>query len=404
MVAGTGRLYRPELFEPLTETPWHEGTVRDSIAEIVDDAEQAFRGPQGLWPADPMPRADGRNRPDPMTSLYEGAAGTIYVLDELQRRGLAGTALPLTDMAVQALELFRHQPDFGETIVPLREPRDAALLAGETGILLLAWRLANAADRAELARRLERRIAQNDSNDADEVMWGIPGTLMAASAMLRWTGEERWRDVARRSAAVLLARRDADGLWTQRPNGEEVRRLDPIHGAAGNILALVRSLDGDARAALEREAAAVFARLAVTEHGLANWPVSAGEAPSLLRWCAGAPGIVVATADYLDEDLLRAGAELIWQAGAPRMASGPGICCGTAGNGYGLLKVFERTRDEQWLQRARRLAVHALAQVERDRTRGGPGWYSLWKGDLGVAVFAADCLDGRAQYPVFDGP
>ena len=38
MVAGTGLLYRPELFEPLTDTPWHEGRVRDAIAALEDKA------------------------------------------------------------------------------------------------------------------------------------------------------------------------------------------------------------------------------------------------------------------------------------------------------------------------------------------------------------------------------
>ena len=30
------------------------------------------------------------------------------------------------------------------------------------------------------------------------------------------------------------------------------------------------------------------------------------------------------------------------------------------------------------------------------------GRYSLWTGDLGVAVYPADCLDARSAYPFFD--
>jgi Lanthionine synthetase C-like protein len=74
------------------------------------------------------------------------------------------------------------------------------------------------------------------------------------------------------------------------------------------------------------------------------------------------------------------------------------ICHGTAGNGYAFLKAFERTGDELWLDRARRFAVHALDQVERR----GHGRYSLWTGDVGVALFAADCLEERTGYPVLD--
>ena len=50
-------------------------------------------------------------------------------------------------------------------------------------------------------------------------------------------------------------------------------------------------------------------------------------------------------------------------AGAHSDEKGAGLCHGTSGNGYALLKTFERTGDERWLERARRFAVHALAQA-----------------------------------------
>jgi hypothetical protein len=77
------------------------------------------------------------------------------------------------------------------------------------------------------------------------------------------------------------------------------------------------------------------------------------------------------------------------------MEKGFGICHGTAGNGYALLAAFDRTGDEEWLSRARRFALHALGQAE-----AGPGRFSLWTGDPGAAVFAADCIAGRGCYPI----
>ena len=113
-----------------------------------------------------------------------------------------------------------------------------------------------------------------------------------------------------------------------------------------------------------------------------------------LQWCHGAPGIVATTAPYLAEELVVAGAELTWLAGAHRDEKGAGICHGTAGNGYALLAAFDRTGDELWLDRARRFAVNALAQAERE-----PPLYGLWIGAIGAAVFASDCLDARCRYP-----
>ena len=396
-------LFRPEAFEPLTERAWDAAHVRDAVAAIVADADAAF-DPETLWPAVEW---DAWTSPQPMKNLYVGAAGTILALDELRRRGLAETRLDLADAAARALAGWRERPDFF-TGVELPEPRESSLLEGETGILLVAWRLA---PDDPLADELLARVRANVDNPADEVMWGAPGTLVAAQAMLAWTGEERWRLAWRESAERLLARRREDGLWEQRLYGETMRSLTPPHGLVGNVRAL---LDGGellavaVREGLVRDTRAALARTAVVEDGLANWPTRDGaglvgdDDEIRVQWCAGAPGIVIGAAEYLDEELLLAGAELAWRAGPPGLAKGPCICHGTAGSGYAFLKAFARTGDERWLERARRFAAHALEQVERLRTERGRGRYSLWTGDLGAAWFAADCLDGRRAYPVLD--
>jgi lantibiotic modifying enzyme len=251
-------------------------------------------------------------------------------------------------------------------------------------------------------------VLANVSNEAEELMWGTPGTLLAAGLMHRWTGEKRWLDASTESAAALWSRRGSDGFWTQRLYRQELKGLTPPHGLVGNVLALRPHLEGRRRHRLERESAAILARTAVVEGDLANWPprnrptLSGPDGQIRVQWCAGAPGIVIGAADYLDEDLLLAGAELVWRAGAHADEKGASICHGTAGNGYALLKAFARTGDERWLERARRFAVHALDQVRRQRAARGRGRYSLWTGDLGVALFLADCIDARTAYPVLE--
>jgi hypothetical protein len=393
-------LYRPEAFEPLTDEAWDDERIRAGIQEIVADADESIRGPTLLWRADDWDRWHATS---PMKSLYVGAAGVLWALDELRRRGHAHSRLDLAGLALRTLEVFRQRPDFMKRM-RLPEPKESSLLCGETGILLAACRLG--AD-AGLADELYERVRANVANEAEEIMWGAPGTLIAARWMLDWTGDERWRDAWHESAEALVARRGDDGLWTQRLYGQECRSLTPPHGLVGNVQALLPLLDVRRRRRLERETAAALARSAVIEDGLANWPPR--ERPTLpgpdgqirLQWCAGAPGIVIATAEYLDEDLLLAGAELTWHAGPHGLEKGASICHGTAGNGYALLKTFARTADERWLERARRFAVHALGQVRRLRAERG-GRYSLWTGDLGVALYLADCLDARNAYPVLD--
>src|SRR5437588_452003 len=92
----------------------------------------------------------------------------------------------------------------------------------------------------------------------------------------------------------------------------------------------------------------------------------------------------------LDSAPVRAGAAE-WRAGP--LTKGPGLCHGTAGNGYAFLRTYAVTGDELWLERARRFAVHALEQVERTREESGRGRYTLYTGDVGAALFAESCLD-----------
>ena len=397
-------LFRPDTFEPLTESRWDADRVRASIRAVVADTDEALRGPKLLWRADPW---DSWAATSPMKNVYAGAAGVLWALAELERRGHADSRLDLGELALRNVEAFRARPDLLKADAwPLPSPAESSLLLGEAGILLVAFRLAPS---NAVADDLLAHVRANVDNEAVEVMWGSPGTLIAARLMHEWTGEERWQAAAAETAEALWAARDDEGLWESRLYGQEFRSLTPPHGLAGNVQALRPHLDDDRRGRLERDAATVLAGTAVLEVGLANWPTRVGrglEGPdgeTRVQWCGGSPGIVIAAADYLDEELLLAGAELPWRTGPSSLAKGPGICHGTAGNGYAFLKTFARTGDERWLDRARLFAVHALEQVERLRAeRGGRGRYALWPGDLGVALYAADCLDEYAVYPFFD--
>src|ERR671930_96331 len=101
-------LYRPEAFEPLTGTPWDEERVRAAIRAIVADTDAALRGRKLLWKAHSW---DNWHATSPMKNLYVGAAGVLWALDGLRRRGHADTKLDLAELALRNLELFREKPD-----------------------------------------------------------------------------------------------------------------------------------------------------------------------------------------------------------------------------------------------------------------------------------------------------
>jgi lantibiotic modifying enzyme len=391
-------LYKPDAFEPLTDRPWNEGAVRDAIPRIVDAVESAFDETE-LWPAGEW---ESWQMPLPLKSLYVGATGVIWALHALRGRGRVDGSLDLANAIACTHAAWESEPDLMRGIELPTTP-EAALLTGESGILMTAWLIEPTVDRSD---RLLARVRANADNEAVEVMWGAPGTMLAAAELHRRTGEQQWADAWRESAENLLQSRENDGLWTKKLYGEYSRSLSPPHGVAGNVHALLDGgelLDDARRQRLRTETNDVLRRNAVVAADVANWPSRAdgslvgADGEIRLQWCAGSPGIVIAASPYLDEDLLFAGAELVWQAGAHGEPKGPSICHGTAGNGYALLRTFERTGDEQWLERARRFAMHALEQVERREPR-----YSLWTGDVGVALFASDCLDARARYPILE--
>jgi lantibiotic modifying enzyme len=383
-------LYELHGFERLTDAPWDRSRVESAIRAIVADTGAAF-DLDALWPAHDE-YYDGR----PAKVLYAGAAGVIWALDALRRRGLAETSVDLVAAATRALQLERAQPDQADD----EHYRPGSLLDGDAGLLLVLFRLM--AD-SGVADELHALVRGNVDNPTDDISWGAPGTLLAALAMGEWTGDARWREAARESAVALRARRGEDGLWRQ---DDDYRGFTALHGAAGNTLALLRLEPDDA---LASETAAVLARHAVRDGELANWAGAPGrplvrprDGRVCLQWCTGAPGVLAGAWEYMDEDLLLGGAELIWQAGAHKDEKGHGLCHGTSGNGFALLKAFARTGDEQWLERARRFAVHALEQADRLAAANGRRRYSLFTGDLGTAVFAAACLDPDARFPIVD--
>lgn len=384
-------LFDPRAHERLIEDTWEADRVRVAIREIVEDAEGAFDDGWSTHPQDVDEEGDAERR---FRTVYFGGAGVVQALDSLQRRGL----VELRRDYVPYLERS-YEPDFPDF------DHERSLWMGETGIRLVLHRLSPSHENAD---RLAELIAGNAEDERREVMWGSPGTMFAAAAMHELTGEARWLELWRESAAWLRNEWDPQtGLWTQELYGSAQQFIGPAHGFAGCVLALSRAADDE----VHRRAAETTARYAIEEGGLANWlPVTSmqslednGDGLIRSQWCHGAPGVVASLARFAPHDdghgrLLRAGGELTWLAGP--LAKGANLCHGTAGNGYAFLALFERTGDELWLDRARAFAMHSVAQVARARTEFGRGRHTLWTGDPGTALYLADCLDGGGTVPL----
>ena len=205
----------------------------------------------------------------------------------------------------------------------------------------------------------------------------------------------------------------------------ELPNLGMAHGWAGYLYATLRWCEAAGRS-LPRGVAVRLDELAASAESWgrgARWrwhgqPVAEGHrraAPAAARWmagwCNGSAGMVhlwtlasrlPALSEPIDpgtvpvgrgcggsdrwRQLAQAAAWHAWEAG-DQVES---LCCGLAGRAYALLALYQAGAGEEWLERARILANRAAANsaAERDAPDSPP--HSLYRGQLGIAVLAAD--------------
>ncbi len=386
---------------PLNEIQWDVDQIQRTIRNITNDAVNSFDSENG-WPCHPMDSFTGCN-------FYMGSAGVLWAVDYLQKLGVSETIFEvetfLEDQLKANREQFKNHP----------HPENSSYLFGDLPILMLQYKISK--DRS-IADKVFQSIQTNNSEPVRELMWGTAGTLIAANFMDQWLSEPRWKDAFVFQANKLLEEweliPDIGHLWSPELYGGNRKYLGPVHGFAGNVIPLIKGC----RLLPEEQFDMICSRVmetvinsAESDHKLANWVAVYDEKdphqkPTTVQHCHGAPGIITALSelpryknDQFDQ-VLEKGGELVWLAGP--LKKGSNLCHGTGGNGYAFLKLFERNQNELWLERARYFAMHAIEQYELSRELYGQGRYSLWTGDVGLAIYLWDCLQAQARFPTID--
>ena len=395
-------MYDAARHAPLTAVDWDPAAAGAAIAEIVADALATF-DPKRYWPAHPMD--DGA--PDGTTGLYLGAAGMLWGLDFLAREGAADHGLDLTSVLPGLLEANRTEFDAVARMSGVELHR-ASWLFGDPPILLMQMRSGDPSAAGELHRRIEIGLDLPPL----ELMWGFAGTMLACAFAYQIDRAERWCELYLAQAHQLLSELEESEfgpIWTQDLYGAERRFLGPVHGYAGNVLALLNGWDWLSEAERAQVRAAAPATLGANAHrkgGLANWHgLACAEPPDLVQYCHGAPGMVAAMADARIAEpplvsLLEEGGRLTWQAGP--LAKGSNLCHGTGGNGFAFLKLAALTGDPTWTNHARAFAMTAIDQYRAAKAEYGRGRFTLWTGDVGLAIYLHECLRGSARFPTVD--
>lgn len=399
-------LHDPTRHESLNAAPWSEALARAEIERIVADTVSRFEA-SGWWPIHPKD-IDGDDPNVPPTTLYFGAIGTAWAVHYLQAVGACTGAVRFDAQLGELIERNRAWL----TSVSI-EDAAASYLMGDLPALMMAQ------EQSPTEAGLQQLLALIDGNidhPARELMWGSPGTLLAALFLHQRSGDERFAEAFRRTAAHLRSQLKWSEehhchYWDQDLYGRNSSYLDAVHGYAATAAVLIRGrhlLPADEWATWQHTIVQTMTATAQWEDGLANWPaqlISGIPAPQkkLMQFCHGSPGFVICLAELPDpqfDELLLAAGEATWVAGP--LAKGSNLCHGTGGNGYAFLKLYERTGDARWLERARAFAMHGIQQVASDEREYGQLRYSLWTGDPGFAVYLWDCIRARAAFPTLD--
>lgn len=412
-------LFDPARHEALHAQPWQPELAQRAIERIAQAAEDEFDEAAGSWllhPQDDPPQPGARS-----LNLYWGAVGVVWALRHLAAVG----AIPAGRDHTRWIERY---PDGLRQEAAEEQHGHASYFFGESAALLLAWQHTG---RSEFAERLHQVVLGNQHNPVNEPLWGNSGTVLAAIHLADADPDGRWAPLVSQSLQALRQDLQTDPetgtpIWRQDLYGKPTRYLGGGHGLAGNAFAFLRGArhadpalvaDTTQRVLDTLRATALQAGAEATDAAsptLVNWHVlvdadriaawlAKGGAP-LVQDCHGAPGIVcrLAGAPRTEpwDHLLRSAGELTWQAGP--LAKGPSLCHGTAGSAMACLKLWRRFDEPLWLERARRLALHAAEQVEAVRARHGQGRHSLWTGDLGVACVLWNCIGGDDRFPTLD--
>ena len=131
--------------------------------------------PDTFWPAHPSDDGVGDGNP----SFYWGAAGVIWALDYLHRIGAVSVAEDFRPVLPKLLE--RTIAAF-ESLSPTDYAKHGSLLFGDMGTALVAMRLAPTSILADL---VHSRAEANMGLPIRELMWGMPGSMLAASTWPR---------------------------------------------------------------------------------------------------------------------------------------------------------------------------------------------------------------------------
>lgn len=367
-----------------------------SLDKLLDETVAELRSPE-------IGGASGEDVDDAL-SMMHGASGVAYALYRLACIRDDPSLLFCADGWLVAAEQRLSDYDPAETHVAESDPHGPYL--GTSGVHAVRVLIGRAmgdlrASDAAVAAFVE---ASGETGHTTDLMLGRTGALLTASLLfdsLPSTDSVAGRkllDFGADAVARIWEILDGDGVIYREA---QFRNLGMAHGWAGCLYATMQWCRSSASAlprGVERRLDEL-AGCAVRSGRGAHWPwVAEGDTGDTERhmpgWCNGSAGFVflwtLAHRTLRRQEYLALAEEAAWSAweGSGRLTH---LCCGLAGRAYALVHLHQHSGRPEWLERAMDLANRAALNNDHDtdEVERYPAT-SLYRGELGVALLAAD--------------
>jgi serine/threonine-protein kinase len=382
-------------------------TLRTSpLSQLLDDvlANASLDGP---WSQTLL-------APAPTTSINYGSAGVALGLLHLAMRRNDGTLLALADTwsrrAMREMgsgdAFYNKEIEITPEMVGKSSPYHSP-----SGVYAVATLVAaSAANPMSQVEGLAGFLGAVDEPSAGlDLTLGRSSILLGAAILLDALPKNGLIDPSplRSLGDAVLAE-----LWQALDAKPEIKvagieYLGIAHGWAGFLYATLQWCDVSKTAlpkGIEHRLVELAALALPIDRGM-DWPWTlghSGEPLTMSGWCNGACGYVflwtLAHRMLGDSRYLELAHGAVWRSwDAPEQIVT--LCCGLAGRAYALLNFYRHTNETVWLDRARDLALRAarVGNIQKEYP------HSLYKGEFGLAVLAADLEEpNEATMPFFE--
>lgn len=247
---------------------------------------------------------------------------------------------------------------------------------------------------------------------------GRSGTLLVASLLLDTLGDG---DILQPAPLLAFGNHIMESVWQEIDQQPPVREGTAItypgiaHGWAGILYAALcwhNASGAELPLQIEERLQQLMECAEPTGRGV-RWPWvltqgrQGGPASYMPGWCNGTSGHIflwtAAHSVFHNVEYLRIAERAAWHTWESN-DSITNLCCGLAGQAYGLLNLYKHSGESVWFDRARTLACRAAAWDTDSYVAWKLAPESLYKGEMGVALLASDLSTPKAACMPFFEP